>query len=496
MPDEADQQSAGFRRTGHDFVDFGIATLMARCGLTAPEAKPEDLTLAQLEKFAAEVEGDYFTKPDPFKSIMLVFGSNFMNPSFTDEQKKEVIRAHLLAFKAELNPELPQCTFFQRPAVREIARDAYPLLMGREPINFYPGGQPGIAVSGQAIVAAQALIFGGLRSQGKIMVLGADDFQFVRDVTVKWAQEIRRRIHLSKISGAELEDVAPPRTILVKTLEDLERDRNRSYVGGATLYHFSNSGQGPSLDIYRLPAPIMRFVQLAQKGDREYAWREIRRHWWAKPKAAKLKKNEPLPEEYEPAPEQQLNTANRFFNDLFNLPQESGRFVRLYFFRTMRGLQQKAPNWNAEQARYVGVKIRGLGQLLDLFLKEVLEVDAQRVVNIKSLADRLAHIVRDDPARYRDLMMVRRNWSEIRRALRQLSSRETKQGRAPVVGLDQFFSIFEMGEEADRVDWGLAWDLVLIHFMERLYELDPNFLKKNPDVNEALEDDSTPANTD
>jgi CRISPR-associated protein Cst1 len=238
-------QSAGFTRTGHDLPDFGTVVLMAWAGLPE-DASPEDLTVSHIRRFAAEVEKYYFKKPDSFKSVMLAFGSNFLNPSFTPDKQLENIRAHLLAFEAEPNLALPPCTFFGRPSVREVARDAYPLLMGREPINFYPGGVPGIAMSGQAITAAQALIFGALRSQGKLMVIGADDFGLVRDIVNEWVGILRKRITLSQLnSDANLDDIAPPRTALVKTLEVMENKRHKRYRGGATLYHFSIAGRGP-----------------------------------------------------------------------------------------------------------------------------------------------------------------------------------------------------------------------------------------------------------
>jgi CRISPR-associated protein Cst1 len=76
----------------------------------------------------------------------------------------------------------------------------------------------------------------------------------------------------------------------------------------------------------------------------------------------------------------------------------------------------------------------------------------------------------NDHPKYKQVLMVRRNWPAIRQLLRQISRRETDNNRKPLLSLDQFLSIFEMGEEAEYVDWALAWDLVLIRLMEVLYE--------------------------
>jgi CRISPR-associated protein Cst1 len=485
-----EQESAGFYWTGHPFIDFGIATLMAWCDLNGPDDKPEQLTVGQLQDFAKEAEDDYFAKPDLFKSVMLCFGSNFLNPSWSEQQRRENIQKYLLGILRPIKPELEDCTFFKRPSVDVIARDAFPLLMGRGPINFYPGGEPGLAVSGQTMTVSQALIFGALRSQGKLLIIEADDKNLLRDVVQDWVGKIQTRIQLSK-QGQEMADLAPPKTALIGTLERLEKERRSErrvgfgksvarYYGSATIYHFSNSGQGPSLELYSLPAPILDFIQVAQTPDYNAAWVEIRRRWWPKPKAGK--KVEPLAEDYEPSPDQQLSLSNRFFNELFSLPQGATKFVRMYFLGTMRALVTKTWEREGQQQFQGGNKIHALWRLTELLMKEVLGVQAERIEAIKQLGDRLASITQHDPTRYKQFLQVRRNWPEIRRLIRYISRREMEQGQPPVVSLEQFLTIFEMGEEADYVDWGLAWDLVLIRLMEKVYEYDPAFLQKHPDA--------------
>jgi hypothetical protein len=53
--------------------------------------------------------------------------------------------------------------------------------------------------------------------------------------------------------------------------------------------------------------------------------------------------------------------------------------------------------------------------------------------------------------------------------------------------LDEFLEIFEEGEELPRVDWRLAWDLVLIRIIEKLYEA--KWFEKNREVLESADEE-------
>ena len=42
-------------------------------------------------------------------------------------------------------------------------------------------------------------------------------------------------------------------------------------------------------------------------------------------------------------------------------------------------------------------------------------------------------------------------------------------GKPPVISFDDFITVFEEGE-APKIDWRLAWDLVIIRVIETLYQ--------------------------
>ena len=395
---------------------------------------------------------------------------------------------------------MPPCPFFRRPSVAIVGRDDFPLIQGRGDINFYPGGRSGLAVSGQAMTAIQALIFGALRSGGRLMVLETDDRSLLRDVLRDWVTAIRRGIQLSNAFGGEdAIKVAPPRTQLVESvLVALQRRRQEipdsdevRYRGSATLYYFSNSGQGPSLELYSLSAPILSFIQRGQRASYSMAWALLTQKGWPKPKGGK--KGAPVAES------DHAGQANYFYTTLFALPADAKRIFRTYFYGTLRELVERDLDAEAQRNQQRAAQVEQLWRLTVLFMTEVMNVRQERIAAIKELAERLADVVRDDPRRYNGLLNTRSRWTEVRRLLLQLNRRELDGGSQPVLQLDKFLDIFEMGEDAETPDWELAWDLVLMHMMALLYSPDPehSFFKRNAAlIAPPREDEAAPTYVD
>jgi CRISPR-associated protein Cst1 len=121
-------------------------------------------------------------------------------------------------------------------------------------------------------------------------------------------------------------------------------------------------------------------------------------------------------------------------------------------------------------------------QLIDLFLREVLNMDPGRVAAIRELGDRLAEMInRDNNKRLFLRAFQIRTPFFVRRLLLDTGFRRLGNGEGPMITLDEYLTVFEEGEELARTDWRLAWDLVLIRVIERLYELRSAVIE-DPDV--------------
>jgi CRISPR-associated protein Cst1 len=447
--------------TNHPLIDMGIASLMVFAGREGPG----DLTNDDLERYAQYAEQFYLppkgSNTDLSSYLTVLFTSNFINPSFTPEKKKAFVAETLRLFKSRLDESLPACAYCDAPSVRVTHRDLVPLLTGRETVNFFPGGAPGLALCGKCIVALQALSIGAPMCSGRALIVACDDPALTVRLVKVWQPETRRRVHLSHQSGEKLPIMARPLTRVIEALVKIEAERRDDLISSVTVYHISNSGQGPKADIHSLPSSVVGFIRRATAARYAPAWNEIVRRAW---------EHVPKPKEGETKPAVKGSLRNYVYEDTFTLPERAARFIRIYFLRRATRYSQGAGD---PRATYSGWReaISGLWELTILFLMEVIAMDSGRIDAIRELADALASdVATENDRRLWWKVYSADNYRGVRLTLIQASQRRVKRGVEPVITFDRFLEVFEEGEELPRIDWRLAWDLVLIRVIETLYQ--------------------------
>jgi CRISPR-associated protein Cst1 len=450
--------------TGHPLVDMGVAALVVFAGRTVPE----EVNQADLERFARYADEAYFS-PELASYLTVLFTSNFINPSFTPARKKEFVKQICRLYNAPADKALPPCIYCARPSVRLAHRDLIPMLTGREAVNFFPGGAPGLALCGNCVVALQALTIGAPMVSGRALVVSSDTPHLTLQLVRTWQPEVRKRIQLSEQTGEKLPPVTRPLTRVIEALVSIESERRDIESEGQdglsssiTVYHLTNSGQGPQADIYFLPSSVVRFVVLARAARYAATWKELVRQAWEIP--PKPKKGEKSTASKPPF------LRNYLYEDLFNLPDRSGAFIRAYFLRKANRYAQGVGD---PRTGYSGWRdyIPGLWELTSLFIREVTGMDTQRIEAIRKLGDTLAdEISSENDRRLWWSTYTADTYRAARLALIQVSHRRVKRGFAPVVSFDGFLEVFEEGQDLPRTDWRLAWDLVLIKVIDRLFE--------------------------
>jgi CRISPR-associated protein Cst1 len=450
---EPHKLSVQYRWTNHPLIDMGIASLLA----FANKSKPEEITKTDLDGFAFYAETAYFS-PEISSYLTVLFTSNFLNPSFSEQKKKQFLAGVLRSYQNEPDSSLPPCAYCGSYSVRRAHRDLIPMLTGREHVNFSAYGTPGLPLCGNCTVALQALSVGAPMCGGRSLVVSCDDPTLVLELIKEWQPEIRKRIQLSEQSGQKLSPLTRPltRTIGALTKIDARIDTNTS----VTVYHLTNSGQGPEVDIFFLPYSVVRFVQRANAARYAATWKTIvHQAWEFIPKPPKGKDSADF---REPA-------RNFLYEDLFGLPDRSASFVRTYF---LRKATQYAKGQGDPRTRYQGWRdyVSGLWGLTALFIEEVMAVERDRIESIRTLGDAIAEeIATENDRRLWWAVYSAENYRQVRLAVIQASKRRLRRSLAPLISLDQFLKVFEEGDELPRIDWRLAWDLVLIRVIEMLY---------------------------
>lgn len=480
-------KNIGLKWTNHPIVDVGVATLTA----FAEKNIPEEVTFEDLEKFAKYAEESYFipvvdekgkntTLFNSYLSVLFTLNFCGTNPSISLNDRKKNIKKLLWSFTEKPDSSLPKCAYCGNSSIKQPTsdlafRDLVPMITGRGVINFFPYGNAGLPLCSLCTVAIQAIAIGVPMCSGRALIISSDDPLLTLSITQKWLPDTKARIQLSKTTGQKPPSIGKPLTRTIEKLLLLERERrNFREDAGLTIFHLSNSGQGPDVKIYDLPSNVMKFIMRAQGVRYFQAWNEIIHRSWEvieneaisngegeikkkKKKESKTKKSNPL------------ERRNYLFEDLFTLPEQSARFVRIYFLQ--KPPEKKVENdprkdyksW--QDAKYVK------WDLTELFLKEVMRMNEKRIEAIRNLGDRIADEIfsSNDKRLWWDAYNVQTPYG-LRNVLIKQSQKCIKAGREPLIRFEPFLEIFEEGEELTRADWKLAWDLVLIRVIEKLYE--------------------------
>lgn len=465
--------------TGHPLVDVGLATITA----FANKSSPDQLTEADLEAIADYMENNY-TK-NPLRSYLTVAfpNSGFTNPAFFKQpDKQEIYKARVLrAFRGNA-PRLDTPDVFMGLPVAKVPFDTnpkgklepgytfrqhIPMLTAEGVINFHPYGDAGIPISGEALLAIQALPLGSAKCEGRLLFVHSDNPEIMLDFARQFLEENQRLIGLAQAEGSKKmpEPNLKYRTLLINTLLQSRQMQLDSMDGGepfsVTAYHLSNSGQGVGLDIYHLPNQIILYLKEMLQAEYAQAWNQIVRRAWEITKPKKGKTEAPPP------------SRNYLYEDLFRVaedPRKNGpHFIRIYFLRhPLRSAKARVD----PRGKYTLKDETNLvsWKLTQPFLRRIMHMEKEHIENIRKLGDALAEYIQSQNERrfFRTFYTTRR-YDLLREALIKANTDYVRRGKPPFLTLDGYISVFEDGEDLARPDWRLARDLVLIRMVEQLH---------------------------
>lgn len=488
------------RYTGHPLVDVGVATILAFRNKLDPAALSDD-DLAAVAEF---IERQYTVQPlKSFLNVAFV-NSGFTQPAFESQPEKRQLYARKVARQhatAQADSD-ERCVFTGDPVsavswsvdeslpAGRAFREHIPLLNGRDVINFVPGGDAGLPVSGKALLCIQFFPMGSAKCGGRLLAVHSDNPALMWHFANQFWHANQSAILQAQATGSSKLPEAPhnPRTLLIKTFLEIETQRRDAVAdkqpASVTAYHLSNSGQSnpldarnPPLAIYHLPLQIAVFLATVSGGDYKQVWGEIASRAWQRPPVPKKGKNtsdEPFVPRY-----------NLLYEDLFRLPDNARAFVRTHFLRLPRRAAQ--PDDPTKESYTLTTDAHLVSwKLVNLFLKEVIRMSETRIEEIRKMGDRLANYVYDmDDRRFFRHFFRENRPQEFRAHLIKANLSAIRAGKAPLFTLEPYTQVFHLdlfddGAEMLRIDWKFARDLVLIRMIEQLYT--KGWIGKNPDL--------------
>jgi len=485
----------GLRWTGHALIDMGVAAVVLATG----NDRPEDVTQDQWARWMDELEQDYLDRLLQKPCSILFTLNAFDNPSWSkrpEERAQKIQRTFESARKAD--PLLPEpCTFFpERPAVVRAARDLFPMLMGQQQLNFYPNGRSELPLSALALGCVLSLPRVAPIVSGRAMIVGADDPELLLDLCEYWKETLDRELALLR-AGGSWKDRKAPRTRLLEALEEVfgpagaHRFAAADRLSGVTLYHLSNSGNGPSVDIYTVRPLVNRFLARAEAAAHRPRWKALVRAFWRRPRDGAYEQAIPQGRKKQGAPlsdDERLQARNDVYELLPALPDEAAGFIRRIFLRFALNRTGQRQDFRTEDI--------DIWPLVELFLTELMPaMTPERIETIRRLADELAHEIQanNDRRLYRQLMGLVSGtdaYGAFRALLIRAIRERLRRTNQLLLTFDDYLLLFEEGEGFPRTDWRLVRDLVRIRVLEQLHQA--GFFAEAPELlEEEIPDEET-----
>jgi len=267
-----------------------------------------------------------------------------------------------------------------------------------------------------------------------------------------------------------------------------EQKRISKGFGGITAYHLTNFGTNADIDVYHLPLSLIEFAYIAETAKYKDAWGSIVSKSWEVEKLKKQKKNSPQTGKQK---RPRISRRNHLYEDLFDLPDNARRFLRVYFLRlplkhfspqkiilppedANRAVKKKTTKPSVASDPRENYSVRDEADMVSwdltsLFLRKVMNMDKVRIDSIRQLADRLTeHVQHQDVKLFTKIFNARR-YKDLSLDLLKASKESVKAGKDPLFTFNQFVEIFEESEDTPRMDWSLARDLILIRMIEQLH---------------------------
>lgn len=506
--------------TGHPLADVGVATLCAMVG----QDDPEQLTLEDLDRVGQELKSAYTDSVFvAYLSCVYTMNSAYTNPTIGADKREQKLGRVLFGHRNDPDPGASafRCAFSGEVATHLIQREEMPMLTGASVMNFVPAGLSELPVSAPYLLALQALAVGGRRSEGKLLIVHCDDPQFTLQFARNYLAKNRLIINLSQANrlpavddpenvldrelpgGLNKEkrpkypDAKAPESLVMADLVDIVSQRKggnlRKSTSSVTVYHLSNSGQGPSLEIMQIPGEFVEFL-FELHGIHASKWQRLVHRAWRAGKGGgpseadsedasgdavpartkRAKKAKP------PAPIGAGRSRNDLYNDLLAIFEQgfcdwtaATRFIRRHLLVGVTKFYFDAGRGPNAPPRIDGESLELIDwQLTALFLAKVLGMNKERIDLIKEFATRLAELIHEhnDRRLFRELVFTAGEW-QYRAILTKVQMQYAKDRGKLALGFDEYVDVFLTTEPDSRPVWSLVRDLISIRLVERLFEL-------------------------
>lgn len=408
--------------TGHPLVDVGIATLTAFSRKDDPEA----LDAADLEA-ASRYLWQLYTCPGPMQN--LIRGTVFFNAGYYQARSdlREQFAQRVLAswyVDASCIPGV-RCSFCERTAAYLANREEVPLLNGRHVFNFGGRARAGLPICGMCSLALHMLPLGCVKTGRGLLAAHSEEPILTLGIARRALQQMMQSLSLADVE--RLPGFPYERTrfveLLVSWMAVMDR---RAPDASLTGYYFTNYGASPMIQIYRLDASVVSWLDEMQ----HHADASLSDAWWRVVNSGWTQKKEDVGTEF---------LSNAVYEAVLTLPAEGRSFFRRFLkYSYHRGL-------------------------VELFLERILDMSPERIVLLRTLGDRFASYARSKRGFLYEFSRLN-DYSRWRRVILRAADDMARAGRK-LITFDEFIDAFT-APPGEINDWRLARDLIALRMIE------------------------------
>lgn len=257
------------RPSGDPFVDAG--------GYALDEFSKHfpNLDVLELIEKATDIYVDRWdAKINPF-----FLNSKITQPAFKKDEKKIETKKYFLSLLKDENGIQGTCRITGRKTIVFVSgRDNSILSGSRTFVNFHHYFQDGIMLSKEVIIRYFFVPLACEQLKGSISLISSS----VPEITKFYSQSVCKKnltnIALNISDSILKSKSATPETSLFRYADRIIENKKVMFDevnGSLLLYHFTNFGASPDLNIYNLPFQTLRFYRFVHKGKYVDSWKSF-----------------------------------------------------------------------------------------------------------------------------------------------------------------------------------------------------------------------------
>ena len=448
-------EKLNLKNTGNIFVDSGIFALSRWFNI-----KIEDIEIEHIKELSNEISKIY-TMPAWKKNMYSIFPNSVLVNSAVTGDLSEIYLEELNSFIDTITPysENGDCIACGcRNSISSFQKSKIPLTGSGALKNYFPFAEEGVDYCPLCVLLTQFSPLVMYRSGGKFILLHSNS----NNVMKYWAKQsidnIKNQILLNEYSGCFDEGLNNPTNAVFRIIQNIIfKYDERWYEDNPSLnfYYFTNYNQNPDLSIYIVPTPVFRFLTFIPQDER-INWFKILKTAY---KNVKWEKVESF-DDYK-------NNPNEIYNRLLiNKP-----IIRFFFsVKSKKALC----SWN----------------LVKYYMREVRNMEEERLVAIRNLGDNLAEYIQtNDKKKVLTSLENASNYNSFRNILRKvIKDKISNQDEKLLFTFDEYVKyLFPEG----NLTWRETQDLILFRIYEKLnsWLIEKGYVDEEIDDDEEIEND-------